>query len=130
MRNIGQKSIMIAFLFFMLIFFSGSVKAYDLKWDANTTTNKQGEKVVRVKMSAGASEKSIEQWNTKDKYNVNSSGYNTEKKGFECGDTTNYSSEYTTFHAKDELTTTYYENPPARRVLRKNKLFKQVEWWY
>lgn len=108
MRSLRQKSVLIVFLFFMLMTFGSNIKAYNLKWNAETTTASDGKKVVRIKMSAGASEKSIEQWNNRDKYNVNKSGYNTEQKGFVCGDNTYYSSEYTTFHKKDDLTTTYY----------------------
>lgn len=101
---------MIVFLFLMFVLFSRSIEAYDLVWDAKTATATDGKRVVRIQMSAGASQKSIDQWNDEDKYNVNSSGYNTEKKEFVCGDTTNYSSRTTTFHKFEDLTTNYYTN--------------------
>ena len=116
-----MKNVIKFFSLFVIIFaFFSTVQAYNLEYKATKTKIDKDKTVLRVKMSAGASEDSINSWNeiskNWNKYvksgKIDDDGYYLSNDGGSCntgrGD---YNSVYTTFHKLDDLTTTYYTKP-------------------
>ena len=114
----GITKFLVTLSFILLVF--SNIYAYNLNYSAIKAKDNDGNTVLKVKMSAGASDTSISNWkdiqnnyqNLKNQGKIDSQGfYLGNDAGNGCGGRGDYDSTYTTFHKLNELTTTYYNSP-------------------